>query len=878
MSGHISHRPPKWADRFLEWYCDEQLVNEIQGDLHEMYHLRVEKSGRFRAQFLFIWEVIRSFKPANIKKSDPYKNLNYFDMFKNNYIISVRNMMKHKFYSSIKILGLAIGLASVILISSFVYNELTFDQFHTDADRIYRFSEIFSNEQGVVEEKSASIPFPFGPTFQVDYPDIETVRLYQTFQKTPLVVYRDGEKSFYEEELFFTDSTFFNIFSFELVQGNPETALDNPRSLVITESMASKYFGEEPAMGKTVYFENKLPLTVTGIAKDPPLNSHFRFELLSTLMNIDEVFEATGNRFGANGWYWNPCHTYAKVSKGMTQDQLQRMVDDFIPRHFSSRMAPWIEIPLQKLTDIHLTSQLYQEIEPNRDYKSIYIAIAIAVFIIIIAVINFMNLSAARSSQRAKEVAVRKVMGSNKKQLVDQFLMESLLTSIVSLIIAIGMVSMLISPFEQITNAPINFDILLNPVFIAVIFGFSFLIGLLAGLYPAFIVSSFRPVDALKTGSIKLTGKRSPWIWKGLVVFQFATSIILVIGAIIVNQQHNFLLNKDLGFDKEQVVMVPIRGTSVKQRSDEFKAELLKESSVVSASAMSDILGNDVPLRPFLFEGQQEPQNVPGLFTDFDFVKTFGLKVLEGRDFSHNLETDRETFIINESAAQAWENGDWEGKHIGWARKGRPVIGVVEDFHFADLKQTIRPFVITYSPGWYAYMAIRVRPENIFASVQAVEEVWNQFEPDRPFTPFFLDERLNNIYESERKISQMVGYFSIISIFLASLGLLGLTNYSTLLRVKEIGVRKVLGASVPAILRLLSKDYAILILVANLLAWPAAWYFAQEWLANFTFKIDLSIWTFVIAGLATLVLSIMTICFQGLKTALLNPSESLRSE
>lgn len=878
MSHKIPHRPPKWADRFLEWYCDELLVNEVQGDLHEMYHIRVEKSGRFKAQFLFIWEVIRSFKPANIKKGDRYKNLNFYDMFRNNYIISVRNLMKHKFYSSIKILGLAIGLASVILISSFVYNELTFDQFHKDADRIYRFSEIFSNEQGVVEEKSASIPFPFGPTFQVDYPDVETVRLYQTFQKTPLVVYREGQKSFYEEELFFTDSTFFNIFSFELSQGNPETVLDNPRSLVITESMAKKYFGDEPAMGKTVYFENKLPLTVTGIAKDPPLNSHFRFDFLSTLMNIGEVFEATGNRFGDKGWYWNPCHTYVKVPQGMTQQQLQQMTDDFIPKHFSARMAPWLEFPLQKLTDIHLTSQLYQEIEPNRDFKSIYIAVAIAVFIIIIAVINFMNLSAARSSQRAKEVAVRKVMGSNRKQLVDQFLMESLLTSIISLIIAIGMVAALIAPFEQITNAPINFEILLHPLFIAVIFGFSFLIGLLAGLYPAFIVSSFRAVDALKIGNVKLTGKRSPWIWKGLVVFQFATSIILVIGAVIVNQQHNFLLNKDMGFEKEQVVMIPIRGTSVKLRPDEFKAELLKESSVVSASAMSDILGNDVPLRPFLFEGQQEAQNIPGLFADFDFVKTFGLKLLEGRDFSHDLETDKETFIINESAAQAWDNGDWEGKRIGWARKGRPVIGVVEDFHFADLKQTIRPFVITYSPGWYAYMAIRVRPENIFASVQAVEDVWNQFEPDRPFTPFFLDERLNSIYESERKISQMVGYFSIISIFLASLGLLGLTNYSTLLRVKEIGVRKVLGASVPAILRLLSKDYAVLILVANLLAWPAAWYFAREWLANFTFKIDPSIWTFVIAGLATLVLSVTTICFQGLKTALLNPSESLRSE
>lgn len=878
MKSSSTPRPPKWADRFLEWYCDEELVNEIQGDLHEIYHLRCSRMSQVKAQILFIWEVVRSFKPANIKKSNRYKNLNYFNMFRNNYIISVRNLMKHKFYSFIKISGLAIGLASVVLISSFVYNELTFDQFHTHTERIYRFSEIFSNEQGVVEEKSASIPFPFGPTFQADYPDITTVRLYQTFQKTPLMTYRDGEKSFYEDKLFFTDSTFFDIFSFELAQGNPQTALDNPRSLVITESMAQKYFGDEPAMGKTIHFENSLALTVTAIAKDPPINSHFRFEFLSTLMNIDEVFQATGNRFGDKGWYWNPCHTYALVPEGLSQEQLQAYVVDFIPKYFPPRMAPYLEFPLQKLTDIHLTSQLYQEIAVNRDYKSIYIAVAIAVFIIIIAVINFMNLTAARSSQRAKEVAVRKVMGSNKKQLLDQFLTESLLTSFISLILAVGLVSMLIKPFEQITNAPINFTILLNPLFIGAVFLFTLLIGLLAGVYPAFLVTSFKPVDALKIGSVKLTGRKSPLIWKSLVVFQFATSIILIIGAIVVNQQHQFLLNKDMGFDKEQVVMVPIRGTSVKMRSEEFKAELLKNSAVVSASAMSDILGNDVPLRPFLFEGQQQAQNIPGLFADFDFIKTFGLEILEGRDFSKDLETDKETFIINESAAQLWDSATWQGKRIGWARKGRPVIGVVEDFHFADLKQNIRPFVITYSPGWYAYMAIRIRPENMFQSVQDLENVWSQFEPGRPFTPFFLDERLNNIYESERKISQMVGYFSVISIFLAALGLLGLTNYSTLLRVKEIGVRKVLGASVVSILRLLSKDYAILIIIANLLAWPAAWYFAQEWLANFTFKIDLNPVIFIIAGLASLLLSVMTICFQGFKTALLNPSESLRNE
>ena len=878
MSEQQAHNPPKWADRFLEWYCDDSFVNEIQGDLHEMYYLRSTKLGRFKAQVLFIWEVVRSFKPSNMKKAGGRGQLNAFDMFRNNYVTSIRNLMKHKFYSFIKVLGLAIGLASVILIGNFIYNELTYDQFHEKADRIYRFSEIFTNDQGVVEEKSASIPFPFGPTFQTDYPDIPTVRLYQTFQKTPLMAYREGERSFYEEKLFFTDSTFFDIFSFELIQGNSQTALDNPRSLIITESTAKRYFGNESAMGKTLYFENQLPLTVTGIAKDPPINSHFHFDFLSTLMNVDEVFQATGNRFGSEGWYWNPCHTYALIPPGLAESQLQAYVDEFIPKHFPQRMAPMLEFPIQRLTDIHLTSQLYQEIEPNRDYKSIYIASAIALFIIIIAVINFMNLSAAKSSQRAREVAVRKVMGSSRRQLIDQFLTESILTSFISLLIAIGLVVLLISPFEQITGATINRVILFNPVFIASVIGFTFLIGLLAGLYPAFLVTAFRPVEALKVGTLKLTGRKSPLIWKSLVIFQFATAVILIVGAMIVTQQHQFLLNKEMGFDKEQVVMIPIRGTQVKQRPDEFKAELLKNSSIVSASALSDILGNDVPLRPFLFEGETQAQNIPGLFADRDLVKTFDLKILEGRDFSKALETDKEAFLVNEQAAATWGTETWEGKHIGWARKGRPVVGVVEDFHFADLKQNIRPLVITFSPGWYAYMAIRIRPENIMASMDAIEGVWNEFEPGRPFTPFFLDDRLNNIYDGERKISNMVGYFSIISIFLAALGLLGLTNYSTLLRVKEIGVRKVLGASVFNILRLLSKDYLLLVIIANLIAWPAAWFLAREWLAGFTFKIALSPWTFLWAGGATLLLSIFTICFQGMKTALLNPSQSLRNE
>jgi putative ABC transport system permease protein len=875
-SPHLN--PPKWADRFLQWYCDTKLINEIQGDLHEVFYMRSSKIGRLRAQWLFIWEVFRSFKPSNFKQQKRFKYLNFITMFKNNYIISIRSLMKHKFYSFIKILGLAIALASVILISSFVYNELTFDQFHTNSDRIFRFSQIITNEQGVVEEKSASIPFPVGPTFSVDYPDIKTVRLYQTFQKTPLLTDRESQKSFYEEKLFFTDSTFFDIFSFELLEGNRATALMNPRSLIITEEMAFKYFGNDPAMGKTLHFENTLPLIITGIAKNPPLNSHFRFDFLSTLMNIDEVFEATGNRFGSNGWYWNPCHTYALVPEGLTQAQVQNYFVDFIPKHFSERMAPAQSFPLQKLTDIHLNSNLYQEISVNRDYKSIYIALAIAAFIIIIAVINFMNLTAARSSQRAKEVALRKVMGSSTKQLFNQFLTESLLTCAISLIFAIGLVAIFINPFEQITNAPINMDIMFSPLFITSITSFALLIGLLSGVYPAIIVSAYRPVEALKSGNIKMSGKKSSVMWKSLVVFQFTISIVLIIGAVVVNQQHKFLLNKDMGFNKEQVVMVPIRGTGIKTQSIEFKTELLKNNSVVSASAMSDILGNDVPLRPFRFEGQNKAQNIPGLFADFDFVKTFGLELKSGRDFSIDLETDRETFIINESAAQLWDSAAWEGKHIGWGRKGRPVIGVVEDFHFADLKQEIRPLVITYSPGWHAYMAIRIRPENIIQSMQSIEDTWNDFEPNRPFTPFFLDDRLNNIYESEQKISQMVGYFSVISIFLAALGLLGLTNYATLLRVKEIGVRKVLGASISTILKLLSKDYVLLIVIANLLAWPLAWLFAGEWLSNFTYKIDLSLWTFVLAGLATLVLSIMTICFQGLKTALLNPSDSLRSE
>ncbi len=867
--------PPRWADRLLEWYCDPRLLDEIQGDLHEAFYMRVQTMGDLKARWLFIKEVLISLRWSNRKSKQPSS---HFSMLNNYFKIAYRNFSRQKLYSFINVLGLALGIACVLLLTLFVLNEKNYDSFHNNADRIYRIVQRMTESDGSVIEHSASLPWAVGPALQTDHPDATNVRLYKAWQKSPLIKYEGQEKGFYEKEVFFVDTTFFDIFSFELIQGNPRTALKEPQSVVLTESTAVKYFGTEDPLGKTLKLENSLELTVTGIAQDTPPNSHFHFDFLIPLLNIGDIFKATGNSWGWTGWYWNPVHTYVLLPERYSAADFNLELQKFVTKNFPDGLSEQNELYLQPLSDIHLRSNLYQEIEPGRSEMSVQIAISIGAFILLIASINFVNLTTARSTQRAREVGMRKVMGSTRGKLVVQFFSESVLLCLFSFVISIGLIILFLPAFETLVNAHLNLAQLVTAKLVVVVLGCVLLLGLVAGLYPAILLSSYQPVKILKSTAGSGAGGFATFFRKSLVVLQFAISVVLVVSTVVIYQQHRFLTKKKLGFEKDEIVMIPIQGTVIKDKRVEFKNELKKNSQVVAACAISDILGRDVPNRPFGITGYDVPQDLPGLFTDHDFVKTFGVSMSGGRDFKEENENDKNTFLINKAMLAMLKNKEWENQPIRWGNQDRPVIGLVEDFHFADLRQNIKPLFIGFSDSFLGYIAVRVKRGDVMATIKALDNTWRVFEPERPFVPFFLNDELNQLYKSEKNMGEVVSTFSLLAIAIACLGLFGLATYTVNLRLKEIGIRKVLGAGMENIVTLITKDFLLLVLLANAIAWPLAWYSMDRWLDTFVYRTPVSWWIFALVAFSTLLAALFTTGMQSLRAASMNPTEIIKEE
>jgi len=867
--------PPRWADRLLVWYCDPSLLDEIQGDLHEAFYNRIRTNGAFKSKLLFIKEVLMSLQWRNRKTKQPS---NTGAMLQNYFKIAFRNFTRQKLYSFINVFGLALGIMCVLLLTLFVLNERSYDRFHTDSDRIYRIVQEMTESDGSIIEHSASLPWAVGPALRTDYPDVTNVRLYKAWQKSPLIKYENLDKGFYEKEVFFVDTTFFKVFSFPLLKGNPATALMNPQSVVLTASTARKYFGTEDPMGKTLRLENSLDLTVTGIAKDTPPNSHFHFDFLIPLLNIGDIFKATGNQWGWTGWYWNPVHTYVVLPERYTAESFEGELKKFVTKNFPEALREQNELSMQGLPSIHLQSNLYQEIEPGRSESSIQIAIAIGAFILLIASINFVNLTTARSTQRAREVGMRKVMGSTRNKLIVQFFSESVLICFLSFIVSIGLIILVLPSFETLVDSQLNIHYLITPGLVGSVMGCVLLLGMLAGLYPAVLLSSFQPVKILKSTGSGTTGGFATLFRKSLVVLQFAISVVLVVSTIIIYQQHQFLTEKKLGFEKDEIVMISIQGTVIKNKRTEFKNELRKNSQVVAACAISDILGQDVPNRPFGIAGYDVAQDLPGLFTDHDFVKTFGVNIAGGRDFAEENENDKNTFLINQSMLVVLKDKAWENQPIRWGNQERPVIGLVEDFHFADLRQNIRPLFIGFSDSFLGYIAVRVKGGDVMSTIKALDGTWRLFEPERPFVPFFLNDELNQLYKSEKNMGEVVSTFSFLAIAIACLGLFGLATYTVNMRMKEIGIRKVLGAGANNIVTLISKGFLLLVLVANAIAWPLAWYTMDIWLGTFVYRTEVSWWIFAAVGLSTILAALFTTSFQSLRAAAMNPTEIIKEE
>ena len=805
----------------------------------------------------------------------------------NNYLkIAFRNLWKNKGYSAINILGLAAGLATCLLIILYVSDELSYDKFHEKADRIYRVDSDI--KFGGTDMKLAVCSDPMGATLKKDYPQVEQFTRIYASEGAKLI--KKGNEFINEPKIAFADSTFFDVFTFPLIAGNPKTALNDPNTAVISESGAKKYFGTTDALGKIIETDDKTTFKVTAVMKDMPLNSHFNYDILLSMDNVDYQF---GNFLSHN------FHTYIVLQKGTNPAIFKKYFVDVLQKYIVPQAQVFMQIKsmdefektgnhleyhLMPMTSIHLHSDRFPELAPNSDIQNVYIFSFVALFILLIACINFMNLSTARSANRAKEVGIRKVLGTERKTLIWQFLTESTLVAFVALFIALGITFLILPFFNEVSSKSLNFTSLFNSSFLPFLLLTPLAVGLIAGSYPAFYLSSFQPITVLK-GKLAAGFKKSS-LRSTLVVAQFATTIILIIATIIVFNQLNFIQHRKLGFNKNQVLLIDNTYVLGKQ-AEAFKLEVKKISGVNSASLSSylPVSSSSRSDNTYSKEAVMDTRNGLNMQTwriDEDYLTTLGMELVKGRNFSKEFGTDSNAIIINETTASLLGYGDPIGKNLYESDKDNKlvplnIIGVVKNFHFESLRQNVGPlcFKLQRSTGISIF---RINTTDTKSLVSKVESIWKKMAPGMPFAYRFLDESFDNMYRSEQRIGKLAMAFAILAIIIACMGLFGLATYASEQRVKEIGIRKVLGASVSNITQMLSKDFLKLILIASLIAFPIAGWAMYKWLQNFAYRIDIQWWVFLVAAAIALFIAMVTISFQSIKAAVANPVKSLRTE
>jgi len=806
-------------------------------------------------------------------------------MIRNYFKIAFRNSWKNKGSSIINISGLAIGIATCLIIMLFVNNELGYDRFNKKADRMVR---VFfqGNVQGEKMNESTVMP-PVAQTLKADFPEVEAATRIRDYG-TPKLIYED--KSFKEDAFAFVDSNFFRVFTLPLIEGNAETALAQPNTIVITKALGHKYFGDEDPMGKVISFKdgNKAAYKVTGLIDKVPLNSHFHFEIFASMASLPESKEPS--------WMTSNFYTYLVLAKGYDYKKLEVKLPQVVQRYIGPQMLKAmgltldefrkkgnsISFHLQPLTDIHLHSDFSGDLSEHGDIRYVYIFGAIALFMLLIACINFMNLSTAGASKRAREVGIRKVLGSLKLELVRQFLFESILITTIALILAIVCIYAVLPVFNNLTGQNLTLNFSEHPLLIPALLLFVLIIGMLAGSYPAFYLSSFKPVAVLKG---KFTsGKKSISLRSGLVVFQFLISITLIVSTTVVYKQLSYIQQKELGYDKEQVMILPIY--MLGKNASVFRQQLLDNPGISSLSNSGYLpAGPSDNNNFFVSPGENSTQLIKTLRYDVDenYIPTLGIQLLAGRNFSKDFANDSSGVILNETAARVFGWGEnAPGHSISTStNKGEKimynVLGVVKDFHFKSLHERISPLVMVLAPN-QGMIIVKLKTTDIASLLAVVKKQWTQLGAEEPLSYSFLDERFDNTYRSEQKIGLILGIFAGLTIFVACLGLFGLAKFTAEQRVKEIGIRKVLGASVAGVVSLLSKDFLKLVLIAFVIASPIAWYIMNKWLQDFAYRIDITWWVFVIAGITAILIALITVGFQAVKAAVANPVKSLRTE
>ncbi|WP_246113188.1 ABC transporter permease [Segetibacter aerophilus] len=795
-------------------------------------------------------------------------------------------MLKHRFISAINLFGLTVGLACCLLILTYILNETSFDKFNAKADRIYRVTRSWFGPTGDVSLNLGAVAPPFGPLLKNDFPDIEKVTV---LLPNGTSTFKYGEKVFNENNGVFADQNLFDFFNVKVLRGNPAKALSDPFSVMLTPELAKKYFGNEDPINKVIRLDRQFQFKVTGIFENLPSNSHWHADHLLSFSTLKDT-AVYGERnlqtnFGNNSFY-----TYLLLPKNYNTKSMEAQFPAFIDKvmpmdnNGKQKTSAGTALALQKLTDIHLTSHLDSEIEQNGDIKRVYIFSAIALFILLIACINYMNLSTARSALRAREIGVRKVVGAQKFELIAQFLFESVLLTWVALLLAVLLAQLAMPALDALSGQNLSLGLLLKWQVLVPLTLVPFIVGIVSGLYPALFMSSFKPILVLK-GLFKV-GAGNISFRKVLVVTQFSISIILIISTAIVFKQLKYMQKKNLGYDKDYVVTMGYN-SSLNDSYQSFRNDLLQNPSIKEAARSSRIPSG----RLLDSRGAAAPSGdsvmpvttpIKYLAVDEDFIPAYQIKMAAGRNFSRAHANDTASFILNEAAVAALgikNHNDIIGRPFKYGNTKGEVIGIMKDIHFESLHQKIVPLIMLHPPQPnYSRLSIKLSGQNLPATVSQIEKTWKKYLPEVPFQYTFLDESFGRLYESELKQGTIFTTFAVIAIFIACLGLFGLSAFAITQRVKEIGIRKVLGASIGSIVTLLSKDFLKLVLIAAVIAFPVAWYAMHNWLQDFAYRINIPWWVFIVAGILAATIAFITISSQAIKAAVSNPVKSLRSE
>ncbi len=806
-------------------------------------------------------------------------------MLKNYFKIGLRSLLRNKFFTAINIFGLTLGMTTCLLIMLYVQNEMSYDRFNKKADQIVRV--VFRGSIQGQKMKEAMVMPPVAQTLKSEYPEVlEATRLRN--YGNPRITY--GDKTFKENAFAYVDSNFFEVFTLPFLKGNPKTALLEPNTIVISESVAKKYFGNEDPIGRILQFKDfNSSYKITGVMREMPVNSHFHFDLFASMASFPQSREFS--------WMTSEYYTYLVLPKGYDYKKLEAKLPADVEKYMGSQLQKAMGMTytqfrqkgnelglyLQPLKDIHLHSDLNLELGPVSDIRYVYIFSVVAIFMLLIACINFMNLSTAGASKRAREVGIRKVLGSLNGQLVRQFLLESLLLTFFAFLLSLILVFWTLPFLNKLSGKNLSFDLLSNPWLLPGLLLFALVTGLLAGSYPAFFLSSFKPVTVLK-GKLASMGKTVS-LRSGLVVFQFFISIVLIIGTIIVHRQLSFIQNEKLGYNKDQVVIVQ-EAYWLGKNLEAFKQKLLQDPRVLSISSSGYLpAGNTYNNNFMIYDDNNSDQLVKTLRydVDYNYIQTLGMEMAEGRNFSKSFGTDSTGIIINEETAKAF---GWNKNALGH-NLTRPdndgtkvtyhVIGVVKNFHFKSFHEAISPLVMVLNNN-NENLIVKTNTKDIAGLLNTMKKNWNDLKGEVPFSYTFLDDRFNNSYESEQKIGLILSVFAGVTIFVACLGLLGLATFTAEQRTKEIGIRKVLGASIANIVSLLSKDFIILVFIAFIIATPVAWYMMNKWLQDFAYKTNISACIFLLAAGLAIAITIITVSFRAIGAAVVNPVDSLRAE